>query len=109
MGLRLKVPVFNVETSATLLRGIPWRLAASFGGPIMHVLAAISHGGIETAPVHLLSYRGTLARVGCEEIAEAKVRKRRNIFAGLVARTECGGLPNDLLFGELPRSKDAPR
>ena len=54
---------------------------------------------------HTLSYAYALAKTASESI-EAIVRKRRILFAGLVARMEEGRLPQREMFGELVGGKD---
>ncbi|CAM9622122.1 unnamed protein product, partial [Sphacelaria rigidula] len=49
---------------------------------------------------HVLSYRETLARTGCESI-ETTVRKRRRHFAGFVTRMSPGLIPKHIIFGEI--------
>lgn len=72
---------------------------------IMHADAAVSHGGNKTAPTILCSIKARWRKMGCEETAQATVKKQRLVFAGLVARIEYGSLSKYLLFGELPRDK----
>ena len=49
---------------------------------------------------HPISYLDMLIKTGSESI-EATLRRRRNLFAGFVARTEYKRLPKCVMFGEL--------
>ncbi|CAM9780785.1 unnamed protein product, partial [Sphacelaria rigidula] len=57
---------------------------------------------------HVLSYRETLARTGCESI-ETAVRKSRIHFADFVTRTSPGRIPKHVMFGEIIAVKGQER
>ena len=53
---------------------------------------------------HTLSYADALAKTASESI-EARVRERRILFVGFVARMGKGRLPQRVVFGELVGGK----
>ncbi|CAN0074114.1 unnamed protein product [Sphacelaria rigidula] len=57
---------------------------------------------------HLLSYRETLARTGCESI-ETTVRKRRLHIVGFVTCISPGRIPKHVMFGEIIAVKGQER
>ena len=103
--LRLKVRLLKAEVIETLLYGcMTW----SPNKPGYDRLRRVHHSMLlqcigrrkRKRDGHTLSYADALAKAASESI-EAKVRQRRILFAGFVARMGEEHLPQRVMFGEL--------
>lgn len=75
----------------------------------MHSYATASDGRIRIASAVFYPIQTrTLVRAKCEETTEATVRTPSLNFAEFMARKAPGRLPANLMFGELPKSKEEP-
>ena len=104
MRLRLKVQLLKAEVVETLLYGcMTW----SPKKPDYYRLRRVNHSMLlrclgwrkRKRDDHTLSYADALAKTASERL-DAIVRKRRILFAGLVARMGEERLPQRVMFGQ---------
>ena len=108
MRLRLKVRLLKVEVVEVLLYGcMTWSPNKPDYDSLRRVhfmLLRCLGWRKRKRNDHTLSYADALAKTASESI-QAIVRKRRILFAGLVARMGEESLPQRVMFGELVRGK----
>ena len=105
--LQLEVRMLKAEVMETMLYG--WsptvaHLAILHNTHHRFLLRCIGWKRKHGYGYHVLSYADALSKTGCESV-ETRVRKRRILFAGFVARMGNERLPKRVMFGELEGGK----